>query len=152
MAPAHHPSRPLIKKQSLLDPISSVPWAFRAPPFSSFNATGHFDTLAINKCICNLAAGFVKIAPCSLAGDPEFFSGFFLFKSFEINESYQLNFLGLERDSLTLILQAAWLVAPRFGCSGYGAPEPGPSASLAFVDLRFFTRCHLSNVNTYDVH
>jgi hypothetical protein len=75
--------------------VSSVPGALRAPAFRCFYAAGHLDTLAVDECIGNFPPGFVEIAPCGLARDPEFFRCLFLFQPFEVDEPDQLNLIGV---------------------------------------------------------
>jgi hypothetical protein len=108
-------TRPAEKKLRIaLLPVSSILRAFRAPAFRCFCATGHLDSFPVNECIGNFPAGFVQVAPRGLAGDPEFFCRLFLFKSFEIDEPYQFDLIGLERDSLPLLRVAAGFVAATF--------------------------------------
>jgi len=86
--------------------------ALRALAVRCFLATGHFDCFPVHQCIGNLAAGFVQVAPCSFARDPEFFCGFFLFKPFQIDKPYKFDLLGLQRDTCAFLFRiAAGLVA-----------------------------------------
>jgi hypothetical protein len=72
-----------------------LPGALRAPSFGSSYAASHCDTLPIDKCICDLTSGFVQIPPGSLARDTEFLCRFFLFQTFQIYMSFQLDLIGL---------------------------------------------------------
>jgi hypothetical protein len=102
--------------------VRSVTGTFRASAFSSFCAAGHLDAFSINQCIGNLAPGFMEVAPRGLAGNAEFFCRLFLFEPCEIDEPYQLDLIGLERDSLSLLLgTAAGFVTAGFRAAGYGA-------------------------------
>jgi hypothetical protein len=117
--------------------------ALRALPVRSFLATSHLDTLSVDKRIGNLAAGFMQVAPCSFARDPEFFCGFFLFKSFQIDKPYQFDLLGLERDTCAFLFRtAAGLVAAGFSGSFNDAPDAGPSPPWAGGTFRLFAVRH----------
>jgi hypothetical protein len=85
----------------------------------------------------------MEIAPRGLARDPEFFCCLFLFQTFQIDEPYQLDLIGLEQDSLPFILRAAaGLVTTGFRGSGYSAPEPWPSPAGTLMHLIVFIRWH----------
>lgn len=61
------------KQDAFLVVISINPRALRTSPLSSLCAAGHVDTLAVDECICDLAPGFMQVAPRGLARDSEFF-------------------------------------------------------------------------------
>lgn len=131
MVPASRASDPL-KTKSFLILSCVILRAFRAPAFRNFRAAGHLDSFAVDECIGNLASCLVQVAPCGLAGDPEFFCRLFLFEPFEIDEPYQLDLIGLQRDTLSFFRVAAGFVAAGFRAAGYGAPEPWPSPAGAW--------------------
>jgi hypothetical protein len=71
----------------------NLPGALGASPLSRFCAAGHFNAFPINQCVSDLTPGIMEIPPCGLTGDPQSLGRFFLFKTFEIDETDQFNFL-----------------------------------------------------------
>jgi hypothetical protein len=87
--------------------------ALRALPFRRFLAAGDLDALAVHQRIGYFPAGFVKVPPSGLAGDTESGGCFFLFEPFKVNESYEFQLIGTQRDALAVVIRAtAGLVAP----------------------------------------
>ena len=81
----------------------------------------------------------MEIAPRGLARDSEFFCRIFLFEPFEIDEPYQLDLIGLQRNAMTFFLRtAAGLVTAGFRATSDSAPQSWPSPSGAFRHFSFF--------------
>jgi hypothetical protein len=141
----HAGSRPLKKQDAFLVVISVNPRAFRASPLSSLCAAGHVDTLAVDECICDLAPGFMQVAPRGLARDSHPLCRLFLFQTFEIDEPYQFNLIGLQRDALARCIgKTTGFVTAGFRAAGYGAPEPWSSPAGTLFCLVMFFRCHIA--------
>src|SRR5208283_340653 len=113
---------------------TSLPGTLRAPAFCRFLAACHLDPLTVHQGIGDLAPGLVQVPPRGLPGDPQFYRRFFLFEPLKIDETDQLDLLGLQGDPAPLLLRAAaGLVTTGFRGSCNGAPESRPSPAGAFI-------------------